>query len=254
MTRIAAVADIHFGIDSGGTYAPFWEKLHEHADLFLLAGDLTRLGRVEEAEVLAAELTKVAVPVIAVLGNHDFHADQEAELIRALERSRPSIRVLEGESTVVEIGSTRVGIAGTKGFGGGFVGACAMEFGERETKSFIRHTRELAERLESSLRSLDADLRVALLHYAPIEGTVEGEKRQIYPFLGSYLLAEAIDRGGADLAFHGHAHLGREKGVTPGGVPVRNVAQPVIRRAYNVYTVDARSGRGAELLRNTSES
>jgi Icc-related predicted phosphoesterase len=126
-------------------------------------------------------------------------------------------------------------VAGTKGFGGGFAGACGSEFGEPEMKAFINHTRELAENLERSLAGLDADLRVALLHYSPVEGTLLGERLEIYPFLGSYLLAEAVDRAGADLVLHGHAHRGTEQGVTPGGVQVRNVAQPVIRHAYHVY-------------------
>lgn len=244
MTRIAAIGDIHFGLESGGSMAPFWRTLHEQADLFLLAGDLTRLGTVREAEVLAEELAVVRVPVIAVLGNHDFHSGEEDRIVSTLE-SR-GVRVLDSSSTTVEVRGVHVGIAGTKGFGGGFVGACATAFGEPEMKAYIRHTDGLARRLEQELRALDTDLRVALMHYAPIDGTVEGEKRQIYPFLGSYLLGEAVDRAGADIAFHGHAHLGREKGVTPGGVLVRNVAQPVLHRAYNVYQLSPSPRRQSE--------
>ena len=134
----------------------------------------------------------------------------------------------------------RVGIAGTKGFGGGFRGAHGSDFGEPEMKAFVGHTKMLSDRLERALAGLDADLRIALLHYSPIEATLEGERLEIYPFLGSYLLAEAVDNAGADLVLHGHAHHGVEKGRTPSGIPVRNVAQPVIRHAYNVYTLDAR--------------
>jgi Icc-related predicted phosphoesterase len=133
------------------------------------------------------------------------------------------------------MGRVRVGVAGTKGFGGGFAGACGGDFGEAEMKAFVRHTRSLAESLGKQLASLDADLRVALLHYSPVEATLQGERLEIYPFLGSYLLAEAVDRAGADLVVHGHAHAGSEKGLTAGGIRVRNVAQPVIKRAYNVY-------------------
>jgi Icc-related predicted phosphoesterase len=154
---------------------------------------------------------------------------------RALEGT--GVQVLEGEAAVVQVNGSRVGVAGVKGFGGGFAGACGTEFGEPEMKAFIRHTRSVAEGLEDALAGLDADLRIALLHYAPVKGTLLGERLEIYPFLGSYLLAEAVDRGGADLVFHGHAHRGTEKGVTPGGVHVRNVAQPVIRHAYNVYAL-----------------
>jgi Icc-related predicted phosphoesterase len=136
------------------------------------------------------------------------------------------------------VGGTRVGVAGIKGFGGGFAGACGSEFGEQEMKAFMVHTREAASALEGALTSLDADVRIALLHYAPIEATLQGERLEIYPFLGSYLLAEAVDRAGADLVVHGHAHNGSERGVTAGGVPVRNVAQPVLRRAYAVYCLN----------------
>ena len=238
MIRIAAIADVHFGRDSAGTLAPYWKDLHEYADLLLLAGDLTRVGTADEARVLADELAVVKVPTIAVLGNHDFHSGDEEGVVRVL-RDAGTI-VLECASHMVEIDGVRVGVAGCKGFGGGFLGACATEFGEPEMKAFIRHTRSLADKLERELDAVasQADYRVALLHYAPIDGTVEGEKRQIYPFLGSFLLGEAIDRAGSDLVFHGHAHLGRERGMTPGGIAVRNVAQPVLRHAYNVYQAD----------------
>ena len=147
--------------------------------------------------------------------------------------------VLEGETTTVDVDGARVGIAGTKGFGGGFAGACGTDFGEPEMKAFVRHTMALAEGLEHGLRSLEGcDVRVALLHYSPVRDTLAGERAEIFPFLGSYLLAEAVDHAGADLALHGHAHAGVEKGVTPGGVLVRNVAQPVIKHAYNVYTFE----------------
>lgn len=238
MIRIAAIGDVHFGRESAGSLSAYWAQLHEQADLLLLAGDLTRVGTVKEARVLADELRVVQVPVIAVLGNHDYHAGQEEGVMRTL-RDAGAI-VLENRSHVVEVNGLRVGIAGAKGFGGGFLGACATEFGEPEMKAFIRHTRHLADDLAHELERLerDTDFRVTLLHYAPIDSTIEGEKRQIYPFLGSYLLGEAVDKAGSDIVFHGHAHLGRERGVTPRGIPVRNVAQPVLRHAYNVYRVD----------------
>lgn len=235
MTRIAAVGDIHFGTEHAGTLRPYWSSLHEHADLFLLAGDLTRVGTAREAEVLATELSVVKVPVVAVLGNHDYHSGQQEAVVSILREA--GVTVLESESVVLDVRGVRVGVAGGKGFGGGFAGACATAFGEPEMKAFIGHTHALADRLERALRGVEADLKIALLHYAPIDATIEGEKRQIYPFLGSYLLGEAIDRAGADIVFHGHAHLGREKGVTPGGIAVRNVAQPVLRHAYNVYCI-----------------
>jgi Icc-related predicted phosphoesterase len=152
------------------------------------------------------------------------------------------VRVLEGESTVVECAGVRVGVAGTKGFGGGFVGRSAGEFGEPLMKEFVRATRRSADSLGAALKELDGlgcEVRVALTHYSPVADTLAGEPPEIHPFLGSYLLAEAIDTAGADLAVHGHAHLGTEHGMTTGGVRVRNVAQPVIRRAFSVYRLHA---------------
>ena len=239
MIRIAAVGDIHFGADSAGTMRPRLEDIADHADIYLLAGDLTRLGDPDEAAALARELAGVPVPIVAVLGNHDYHSDQEKAVTDVL--AGAGIRVLEGDSTVIDVAGTPVGIAGVKGFGSGFAGACGSDFGEPMMKAFVRHTQDAADRLGEALEDLAAAgvaHRVALMHYAPTDGTLQGERLEIYPFLGSYLLGEAVDRAGADLAIHGHAHGGTEKGVTPGGIPVRNVAQPVINSAYNVYCLD----------------
>lgn len=233
MIRIAAAGDVHYGLDSAGLMAPHLEGLEESADVLLLAGDLTQHGGVDEAAVLAADLAPVEVPMVAVLGNHDHNSDQEAGIRARLEDV--GVVVLEGESHTIAHGGGTLGVAGVKGFCGGFVGASATDFGEPEMKSFVRHTREAAESLETALGSLEADVRVALMHYAPTEQTLQGERLEIYPFLGSYLLGEAVDRVGASLIVHGHAHRGSEKGVTPGGTPVRNVALPVIHRPYNVY-------------------
>jgi Icc-related predicted phosphoesterase len=239
MIRVAAVGDLHAGVDSRGLLRPGFERVAERADLLLLAGDLTRCGGPDEARVLADELRDVTIPRVAVLGNHDYQADRENEVRRILEKA--SIQVLEGESVALDVGGLQVGIAGSKGFGGGFTGACATDFGEPEMKAFVRHTKRLAASLEAALRDLDdVDVKIALMHYAPIEATLGSEPLEIYPFLGSYLLAEAVDKGGADLAIHGHAHRGVEKGTTPGGVPVRNVAQPVIKHAYYVYSLNGR--------------
>jgi Icc-related predicted phosphoesterase len=236
MIRVAAVGDVHVGVDSAGRLGPRLAGLADRADLFLLAGDLTHRGRPEEAKVLAEELRDVGVPTVAVLGNHDYHSDEQEAVTEVLEEA--GIRVLEGDSTVVQVGGRRVGIAGSKGFGGGFAGACASDFGEPEMKAFVGHTKALAARLEHALAGLRADRRIALLHYAPVAETLAGEPREIYAFLGSYLLAEAVDRAGADLVVHGHAHRGSRNGTTPGGVPVRNVAAPVIGRAYEVFQFD----------------
>src|SRR5204862_7187875 len=137
-----------------------------------------------------------SIPVLTVLGNHDYHGEQEKEIREVLEGA--GVTVLEGEGTTLEIGGRRLGVAGTKGFGGGFVGANATDFGEPEMKAFVRLTKELAESLEGSLSELATDVRVALMHYSPVKDTLRGEPVEIYPFLGSYLLAEAVDRAGAD--------------------------------------------------------
>jgi Icc-related predicted phosphoesterase len=233
--RIAAVGDVHVGADSRGRLAPTLAGLADRADVLLLAGDLTRCGTAAEAAVLTEELRDVGVPVVAVLGNHDYHAGEVSKVLDTLHGA--GIRTLEGATTTVDVGGETLGIAGSKGFGGGFAGACGSDFGEPEMKAFVGHTKALAERLHDALARLDTDHRVALLHYSPVPDTLAGERLEIYPFLGSYLLAEAIDKAGADLVVHGHAHSGVEKGVTAGGVHVRNVAQPVIRRAYALYTL-----------------
>jgi Icc-related predicted phosphoesterase len=236
MIRVAAVGDIHMGPDNQGLLRPAFDTLPDCADLLLLAGDLTRHGTPEEARVVAQEVRGLPVPVVAVLGNHDHH-DEQPEKVAAILRDA-DVTVLEGEATVVDCAGTRVGVAGTKGFGGGFVGRCAGEFGEPLMKEFVRATRRSADALCGALEDLDrqgCEVRVALTHFSPVADTLAGEPLEIYPFLGSYLLAEAIDTAGADLAVHGHAHMGSEHGMTAGGVRVRNVAQPVIRRAFNVY-------------------
>ena len=165
--------------------------------------------------------------------------------------------VLEGEGTIVAVDGVRVGIAGTKGFGGGFAGACGSEFGEEEMKTFMRYARVRAEQLTLALAWLNCDVRIALTHYSPVKGTLAGERLEIYPFLGSYLLGEAVDKTGCVVAFHGHAHAGSERAVTAAGVPVRNVARPVIKHAYKVYTLSAAAragGIGEPRSRGLSES
>ncbi|MET9699898.1 metallophosphoesterase [Streptomyces sp. NPDC006529] len=236
MIRVAAVGDIHLGPGSNGTLRPAFDTLGERADLLLLAGDLTRHGTVEEARVVAAEVTGLDVPVVAVLGNHDYQSDQEKAVTAEL--AAAGVHVLEGTGVTLDIDGTRVGVAGTKGFCGGFAGRSGSEFGEPEMKAFIRYTRDCAEGLERALCALEEDgseLRIALTHFAPVPDTLAGEPLEIYPFLGSYLLAEAMDGAGADLAVHGHAHAGTEHGMTAGGIRVRNVAMPVIGNAFAVY-------------------
>jgi Icc-related predicted phosphoesterase len=235
--RIAAVGDVHLAEDLRGKLRPQYAEIAADADALLLAGDLTQHGQLQEALVVAAEFGTFPVPVVAVLGNHDYHSDQQDEIAEVLRAE--GIVVLEGDGTVVETRAGRLGVAGTKGFGGGFPPACAAAFGEREMKQFANASQQLGEGLRSGLAGLDADVRVALTHYSPVPDTLAGEPPEIYPFLGSYLLAEAADQAGADLMLHGHAHAGTEKGLTPGGIQVRNVALPVLGRPYAIYSVAA---------------
>ncbi|WP_155371733.1 metallophosphoesterase family protein [Catellatospora vulcania] len=237
MIRVAAVGDVHMDVDVLGRYRPSLEQLGERADVLLLAGDLTRHGTVNEAECVAREFGDLPVPVVAVLGNHDYHSDQQREVTKVL--AAGGITVLEGEGITISCRDVKFGVAGIKGFGGGFAGRCASMFGEQEIKDFVRTTEKAATRLQAALLSLDADVLVAMTHYAPVPDTLLGEPLEIYPFLGSYLLGQAIDSAPTALAVHGHAHAGVERGVTPGGVRVRNVAHPVIRQAYSVYQLEA---------------
>nr|WP_218008231.1 metallophosphoesterase [Herbidospora sakaeratensis] len=229
--RVAAVADIHLGEAQRGSYRPRLEGIEERADVLLVGGDLTRHGTLDEGKIVAEEFRGLPIPVVFVLGNHDYHSDVEAEIIAVL-REAGGIVLDDTAETLLD---GRLGLAGGKGFGGGFAGKSASEFGEPETKAFVRHTREIADRWRVALKSLDTEYRVVLSHYSPVKETLAGEPPEIYPFLGSYLLAEAVDAEGADLIVHGHAHAGTEKGMTPGGIRVRNVALPVLRRAYATY-------------------
>ncbi|MFG1676866.1 metallophosphoesterase [Micromonospora sp. NPDC049282] len=231
--RIAAVGDVHVDEDVVGRFRPALEELPDCADALLLAGDLTRHGTEAEARCVAREFGGLGVPVITVLGNHDHQCDQVPQVVKVLEDA--GITVLEGTGTVVECAGGRLGVAGVKGFGGGFAGRCASDFGEPEMKSFVRTTRESADSLASALLALDCDALVALTHYAPVPDTLAGEPLEIYPFLGCYQLGQAIDSAPTALALHGHAHHGTERGTTPGGVRVRNVAHPVIKQAYSVF-------------------
>jgi Icc-related predicted phosphoesterase len=233
MIRIAAVGDVHVDSDVVGRYRPALDRLPDVADALLVAGDLTRHGTVDEARCFTEEFGGLDVPVVVVLGNHDHQSDQQDDVAKVL--TDAGITVLEGTSTVLELHGHRLGIAGVKGFGGGFAGACASNFGEREMKNFVEHTEAIADRLQKALGEVECDALVAMTHYAPVPETLVGEPLEIYPFLGCYQLGRAIDSAPTALALHGHAHHGSERGRTPGGVPVRNVAHPVIKQAYNVY-------------------
>jgi len=233
--RVAAVGDIHFTEGLTGVLRKQYERLGEEADVLLLAGDLSNMGRPSEIEALLDELSDVRVPMVAVLGNHDYQSDA-VQVIAAMIEDR-GIHLLDGTRVVVGIGSRSLGIAGVKGFCGGFAPHEVNAFGERELKTLIAESVHEAKKLATTLNDLQADVRVALLHYAPIAETLGDEPPELHAFLGTSLLLQPLEEAHVHAVFHAHAHLGRHEGRTPGGIPVYNVAMPVMRRPYVVVTL-----------------
>jgi Icc-related predicted phosphoesterase len=311
MIRVAAVGDLHIRPAMASRLRPAYQRAAEVADVLLLAGDLTEEGDAASAAEVCAVFGGLDLPVVAVLGNHDYDRGEQTAIAELL--TAAGVIVLEGSATIVDTARGRVGVAGAKGFCGGFQGALAAVHGEDAMKVFARRAEQGAQELRASFAALtraesrrsgpagDARLpRIALMHYSPVRDTLAGEPTELYPFLGNYLLAEAVDglppraprhahahasaqavpttaaEAGADasadaahpssasgptsasgdasgtagtgssagvgpvtLALHGHAHYGTERGRTPGGVPVRNVAAPVIGRPFAVYQLAA---------------
>lgn len=223
--RIAAIGDLHCTRAAQGLLAPLLQQAAAAADVLALCGDLTDYGLPEEAQVLARELSGVRAQVVAVLGNHDHESGHAGEVQKIL--AGAGVHVLDGEA--VELHG--IGIAGVKGFAGGFGRHTLGPWGEGAIKSFVREALDEALKLESALARLRTPQRVALLHYAPIAGTVEGEPREIYPFLGSSRLEEPLVRYPVTAVCHGHAHKGALEGKMSNGVPVYNCALPLLRRA-----------------------
>lgn len=225
--RIAAIGDLHCTKDSAGLLKPVFQQVEGRADVLLLCGDLTDYGMAEEAQVLARELAAVKVPVIAVLGNHDHESGTPEKVVAIL--SEAGVKVLDGDSCVID----DVGFAGVKGFCGGFGRGTLGPWGEHAVKSFVKEALDESLKLESALARLRAERRVALLHYAPIRDTVVGEPEEIFPFLGCSRLEDPLERYPVNVAFHGHAHRGSLQGATRVGVPVYNVALPLLRRSLD---------------------
>ena len=224
---LAAIGDLHVSETCHNRYRALFEEISEAADVLALAGDLTNFGKASEAEILAEDLRACTIPVVAVLGNHDYEGGVPQEVAAILQQA--GVTML-GEQAAV-IGG--VGFAGAKGFIGGFGRGELGAFGEQAIKAFVDESRNEARLLENALRSLRTERVVAVLHYAPIPETVEGEPLEIYPFLGSSRLAHAIDRfDNVKVVVHGHAHRGAYSGRTPGGIPVFNCAQFVVEPAF----------------------
>jgi Icc-related predicted phosphoesterase len=224
---VAAIGDLHVTEESEGRYRALFEEMSDAADVIVLCGDLTNFGKPSEAEVLAEDARAASVPVLAVLGNHDFECGCPDEVETIL--GQAGIRMLGEQATVIE----GVGFAGVKGFVGGFGRGELGAFGEQAIKAFVEESSEEARKLENALRSLRTERTLAVLHYAPIPETVEGEPLEIYPFLGSSRLAHAVDRfDNVRAVVHGHAHRGSYEGRTPRGIPVYNCAQFVVELAF----------------------
>ena len=225
--RIAAVADIHVKKSSAGALQPLFQQISESADVLLLCGDLTDYGMVEEAKILAKEITSaLRVPSIGVLGNHDFESNQEKEVVQIL--GDAGVVMLDGDSYELH----GVGFAGVKGFGGGFGRRALGAWGEQIIKSFVHETINEALKLEAALARLRTPQKIAVLHYSPVQATVNGEPPEIIAFLGSSRLEEPLDRYRVNAVFHGHAHRGTAEGRTKGNAPVYNVAMPVLAATY----------------------
>jgi Icc-related predicted phosphoesterase len=232
--RIAATADLHFSAQTQSMMKEQFVRVRDEADVLVIAGDLTNFGRPEEMEPLINVLVRLRIPVIAVLGNHDYECGMESDLMRMM--TSEGIKILDG--TAYE--RDGVGFAGTKGFVGGFGRGALTAFGEKEIKTFVKASIDEALKLERALAQLRTAKRVVVLHYAPIATTVVGEAPEIFPYLGSSRLAEVADRHGADLIVHGHAHHGTMNGQTTGGIPVHNVAITLLQsqnpsKVYRIF-------------------
>jgi Icc-related predicted phosphoesterase len=223
--RLAAVGDLHVQKSSRGAIQPLLAPVNDAADVLILCGDLTDYGLPEEAEILAKELkTSVRIPIVGVLGNHDYESGRQQDVGAIL--TEAGVKLLDGEAAEIH----GIGFAGVKGFVGGFDRGTLGAWGESAIKRFVQEALDEAIKLESALARLRTPRRIAILHYSPVRGTVEGEPLEIYPYLGTSRLEEPIDRYPVDAVFHGHAHSGAPDGRTRTGIPVYNVALPLLRR------------------------
>ena len=225
--KIAAIGDLHVTEDSNAPYRRLFAEMSDEADVILLCGDLTNFGKTKEAEILAEDIRLCTVPVLGVLGNHDYECGQPEEVCRILHDG--GMIVLDEQAHEID----GVGFAGVKGFLGGFGRGELAPFGEPMIKAFVNETNNEARKLENALRSLRTAKIVAVLHYSPIVETLEGEPIEIFQYLGSARLADALDRfDNIAAVFHGHAHHGTYEGKTMRGTPVYNVAQFVLRDTF----------------------
>ena len=228
---VAAIGDLHVRDDEPSAWRPMFEEISRAADVLVLAGDLTDLGKPKEAEILAGELRACAIPVVGVLGNHDFECDAVEQVSTILRQA--GLKLLDGQSVEIE----GVSFVGVKGFAGGFGRGMLGAFGEPAIKAMVAESVNEALRLENAMRKVPAGRTMVVLHYAPIRDTIAGEPPEIFPFLGSSRLAETIDRFPVSAVVHGHAHIGVYEGHTPGGVPVYNVAKYIEKPSGKPYAL-----------------
>lgn len=228
VVRVAAIGDIHYGKNAvQGSLQPLFAQITASADVLVLAGDLTDYGHADEARALAREITSaLKIPCVGVLGNHDFEAGHQGEVSKIL--TDAGVVMLDGDSAEI----LGIGFAGVKGFAGGFGRRALGPWGEDIIKHFVREAVDEALKLESALARLRTERIVAVLHYSPIQATVEGEPREIFPFLGCSRLEEPIGRFSVSAVFHGHAHHGQPEGRTTGNVPVFNVSAALMKELY----------------------
>jgi Icc-related predicted phosphoesterase len=240
--RIAALGDLHYGRTAiQGSLHSLFSQINDSADILVLCGDLTDYGLVDEGRALVRELASLKIPAVAVLGNHDFESGQQVELGHMLHDA--GIATLDGDSTEI----LGIGFAGVKGFAGGFGRRALGPWGEDSIKKFVREAVDEALKLESALARLRNDHLIAVLHYAPIQATVEGEPREIFPFLGCSRLEEPLNRFPLTAVFHGHAHHGQPEGRTASNVPVFNVSMSLMRehfpaRPFRLLEIDTTAG------------
>jgi Icc-related predicted phosphoesterase len=244
--RLAAVADIHCNKKTVDNSKNLLAAMAEQGDILVLGGDLCDAGLPEEAELLAREIAALKIPVVAVLGNHDFEAGKAPEIADIL--SNAGVNVLDGKSCEI----LGVGFAGVKGFAGGFGERALQPWGEPTIKAFVHEAVEEALKLESALAALRTPDRIALLHYAPVVDTVRGEPPEIFPFLGSSRLEDPLNRYPVSAVFHGHAHRGSLEGTTKMGVPVFNVAKSVLQTVsdappFKIFKIDRTHRKDNEL-------
>jgi Icc-related predicted phosphoesterase len=224
IVRLAVVGDIHCGKTSQGAFQQLFGQAAELADILVLCGDLTDYGLAEEARILAKELSAATMPIVGVLGNHDYESDQQDEVRQVL--ADAGVTLLDGDACEIR----GVGFAGVKGFAGGFGRGTLGFWGEAAIKRFVQEALDEALKLESALARLRTPQRFAVLHYAPIQATVEGEPPEIFPFLGCSRLEGPLARHPVTAVFHGHAHHGRAEGQTANGIPVYNVSLSLMRQ------------------------